>query len=166
MLVIPAELEKGGRDRRLPIVPDACEFLLRTPEDKRHGPVFSPLTLAGNRARYDQAGKLVSLIGELARVVVHTHPKTGKVKFASAHDLRRSFGTRWAKVYSSTVLQQLMRHESISTTLTFYVDLDADALAETVWEGHEAKKGTVLGTVGDSEGHSTTDARQPNSFLR
>ena len=73
-------------------------------------------------ARYDQAGKMVSLIGELAGVKVYTHPKTGKVKFASAHDLRRSFGTRWSKVVSASELQDMMCHATITlpkrTTLT------------------------------------------------
>jgi len=31
-------------------------------------------------------------------------------KYASAHDLRRSFGTRWAKRVMPVVLQKLMRH--------------------------------------------------------
>ena len=164
MMVIPAELEKGGRDRRLPITSDALEFLEQTPEDERHGPVFSPLTLAGNRAAYSDAGKIVSLIGRLALVVVHTHPKTGKVKFASAHDLRRSFGTRWATKVPSTVLQKMMRHESFATTAAYYVDVDEDDLAETVWNASNVEKGTVSGTVGESDGHALTASNNLTRF--
>lgn len=67
---------------------------------------------------------------------MHTHSKTGKVKFASAHDLRRSFGNRWARKVTTPVLQKLMRHESISTTMGYYVDLDADEIAEDLYKAH------------------------------
>ena len=83
---------------------------------------------------------MVALIGELARVVVHTDPRTGKVKYASAHDLRRSFGNRWAKRVMPAVLQRLMRHESIETTMGYYVDLDADELAEDLYRAHEKRE--------------------------
>ena len=65
------------------------------------------------------AGRIISGIGEAANVKVHTDPKTGKVKFASAHDFRRSFGERWAPRVMPQVLMELMRHESIETTLKF-----------------------------------------------
>ncbi len=149
-LSIPGEMEKGGRDRLLPVVPDFAAFLLATPPDQRHGPVFSPMMPTG-RASYDQVGRMVSLIGELAGVKVHTNPKTGKVKYASAHTLRACFGTRWAKHVMPAVLQKLMRHESIETTLTFYVDLDTDELAEDLYRADEKRQeGTVLGTVAGS----------------
>jgi hypothetical protein len=32
------------------------------------------------------------------------------------------------------VLQKLMRHASIETTMKFYVDLDADELADGLWD--------------------------------
>lgn len=60
------------------------------------------------------------------------------IKYASAHDLRRSFGSRWARKVMPAVLQRLMRHESIETTMKYYVDLDADELAEELWQAHEA----------------------------
>jgi integrase len=154
-LAIPAELEKGGRDRLLPITPDFAEFLLATPEALRRGRVLRPLTPTGV-ATSEQAGRMVSIIGELALVVVHIHPTTGSVKYASANDLRRSFGSRWARKVMPAVLQKFMRHESIETTMRYYVDLDADELAEHLWRQHDAETGTVLGTVGQ-EGHSTGD---------
>lgn len=54
-------------------------------------------------------------------------------KFASAHDLRRAFGNRWAAKVMPVVLQQLMRHESIETTLKYYVEQDAEALGAELW---------------------------------
>jgi len=162
-LMIPGEFEKGGQDRRLPVTPDFAELLLATPPEERHGRVFRPLTASGV-ASAEQAGKMVALIGELAGVKVHTHPITGKVKYASAHDLRRSFGTRWAKRCMPAVLQKLMRHESIGTTMAFYVDLDTDALADELWKGHEkAQEGTISGTIaaGDSDSITAEDDLNP-----
>jgi integrase len=147
MLRIPAELEKGHRDRLLPITPDFYEFLLATPEAQRRGPVFRPTMPSGNLANAERAGRMISLLGELARVVVHTDVKTGAVKYASAHDLRRSFGTRWARRVPTSVLMILMRHESIETTMAYYVDLDAAELAEDLYRDH-AGVSTVSSTVG------------------
>ena len=48
-----------------------------------------------------------------------------KVKYASAHDMRRSFGERWASRVMPQVLMELMRHESIDTTLRYYVGRNA-----------------------------------------
>lgn len=55
-------------------------------------------------------------------------------KFASAHDLRRSFGTRWAPKVKPVTLQLLMRHRSIETTLKYYVAQDADEIADELWK--------------------------------
>jgi len=57
-----------------------------------------------------------------------------KVKYASAHDFRRAFGSRWANRVMPVILQQLMRHASISTTMEFYVGRNAEAAAEVLWE--------------------------------
>ena len=54
-------------------------------------------------------------------------------KFATAHDLRRAFGTRWAKKVMPAVLQRLMRHQSIGTTMKFYVGIEADDVAADLW---------------------------------
>jgi len=37
------------------------------------------------------------------------------------------------------VLQQLMRHESINTTMQFYVGRNAEATADTLWEAYEGR---------------------------
>jgi integrase len=45
-----------------------------------------------------------------------------------AHDLRRSFGQRWAARIMPQILMQLMRHETIETTMKYYVGREAEAL--------------------------------------
>jgi hypothetical protein len=98
------------------LTPDLAQWLLQTPEEDRHGPVF---TLTGLQTRKPITGKrinrIITRIGEKAGVVVTREtrwvseavkdPKTGKdtgqrrrvqrevPKYASAHDLRRAFGT-------------------------------------------------------------------------
>ena len=155
LLFIPAEWQKADRDTLTTIPPDFAEFLLQTPTDQRHGPVFRPIMPSGNLASNALTGKMVSLIGELAGVKVHTHSKTGKVKFASAHDLRRSFGTRWAKVVSASELQDMMRHADYHTTQAYYIDHQATDLARSIWRKAGANIGTVSRTVADSGDDST-----------
>lgn len=164
---IPAELEKGNQDRVMPLTPDFAAFLLSTPEADRRGPVFRPLMPSGARASGEQAGRMVSIIGELARVVVHTDARNGKVKHASAHDLRRSFGNRWARKVMPAVLQRLMRHESIDTTMGYYVDLDADELAEDLYrQENEANgpAGIVLRTVDEIKPISEVEPNDTNPY--
>lgn len=63
----------------------------------------------------------------------------GENKFASAHDLRRSFGERWSLDVMPQTLMQLMRHESMETTLKFYVGRNAEKVADTLYQAAEAR---------------------------
>jgi integrase len=116
---IPGELEKGHTDRLLPMAPEFALLLQRVPESERTGPVFR---LNGRQGRYGghQVSRIVSKIGRAAGIKVYTNPKDStKIKFASAHDLRRAFGVRWSARLMPTDLMVLMRHESMETTLRF-----------------------------------------------
>ncbi len=62
MLRIPAALEKGNRDRLLPIAPEFAEFLLATPEDKRTGYVFAPLPQRPKRTGRLAEGTVIRVI--------------------------------------------------------------------------------------------------------
>ena len=85
LLSIPGELEKGHTDRLLPAAPEFAELLEEVPEEERTGPVFN---LNGS---WRWIGRRISRIGEAAGIVVNEDTD----KYASAHDLRRSFGDRW-----------------------------------------------------------------------
>ena len=127
---IYAEAEKGNRDRLLPLTPDFADLLLSTPEEERTGAVFPLLGhWTGKPISPRRIGRVVSAIGKLAKVVVNK----ADGKYASAHDLRRAFGTRWATRVMPATLQLLMRHQSIETTMRYYVDLDANDLAAELW---------------------------------
>ncbi len=117
---IPAEHQKNFKDQLLPIAPEFVEFLSETPVTDRTGFVFNPPSISG-RKRIGRQGaiKVISDIGKAAGVKVHEDANSRKVKYASAHDLRRAFGERWAPRVMPTTLQLMMRHESIETTLRF-----------------------------------------------
>ncbi len=140
MLRIPAELEKGHADRLLPMAPEFALFLLETPEAARTGAVFKLPGLRGGKSelRSKRVGRIVSKIGAAAGVRVHVHPKDpDKVKYASAHDLRRAFGERWAARIMPAQLKELMRHESIETTLRYYVGTNAERTADACWDAFQ-----------------------------
>jgi integrase len=146
---IPGELEKGNRDRLLPMAPEFALFLLDVPEAARTGPVFR---LSGRQGRYGshQVSKIVSKIGKAAGVKVYAHPKDPtKVKFASAHDLRRAFGVRWAARVMPAQLMELMRHESIETTLRFYVGTNAQRTNDMIWDAYRRDQRRLGGGSSD-----------------
>jgi len=133
MLRIPADLEKGNKERLLPMAPEFAELLTSVPEADRTGPVFKLERADGKPGRpaVDRVSKVVSSIGEKAKVRVDVK------KTASAHDLRRAFGERWAARLMPAQLMELMRHESIDTTLSYYVGRNAERTAAILWHEHE-----------------------------
>ena len=158
MLRILAELEKGNQDRLLPIAPEFAEFLLATPEEERRGRVFRLRSRTGGWLTKDRVSRLGVKIGKAAQVKVYAHHQTGKVKFASCHDLRRAFGERWSHKIMPPDLMTLMRHESIETTLKYYVGQNSQATADVVWEAYRRHAGgTDLGTVAPSGENSHLD---------
>ena len=133
MLRIPADLEKGNKERLLPMAPEFAQLLDKVPEPERTGPVFKLERADGKPGRpaVDRVSKTVSSIGEKAKVRVDVK------KTASAHDLRRAFGERWAARLMPAQLMELMRHETIETTLSYYVGRNAERTAAILWHEHE-----------------------------
>jgi integrase len=137
---VPGELEKGNTDRLLPMAPEFALMLREVPESQRTGPVFR---LTGQQGRYrgNQVSKIVSKIGRAAAVKVYTNPRDpSKVKYASAHDLRRAFGVRWAARVMPAQLMELMRHESIETTLRYYVGANAQRTNDAIWDAYRREQ--------------------------
>ena len=134
MLLIPAEGEKGGQDRVYPVTPDFAELLRSVPPEDRTGLVFNPVLHRGPCHRIDTVSKMISQLGEAAKIKVDEKPAKDKSKpattvWASAHDLRRAFGARWSRKVNSMVLKELMRHSSVTTTEKYYVGINADETA-------------------------------------
>lgn len=155
MLRIYGEAQKSKRDGLLPIAPEFAEFLLATPESERRGFVFAlegPEQARPTTTVY--AGRTIARIGEAAMVVVDANvlrlrvdKETGATKSvpkcATAHDLRRAFGTRWSKRVMPALLQKLMRHATIETSMKFYVEHNADDISADLWNW----KGSVTPTA-------------------
>jgi integrase len=135
---IEASAQKSRKDERLPMTEDFYNLLMEVPEAERTGKVFK-LSIHDDK----QVSKEVGKFGKRAGVVVATVEKRKKVggklittsvkKFASPHDLRRAFATRWSMRVRPATLQRLMRHSNITTTMDYYVSLDADSVGDEVW---------------------------------
>ena len=69
--------------------------------------------------------------------------------FAGARDLRRAFGFRWSRLVMPPVLKELMRHESIETTMRYYVGVNTEATADELWRVAGNISGNIAPT-GDS----------------
>jgi integrase len=153
MLRVDASAEKANTHRLLPMAPEFAELLATVPAAQRRGRVFQPLDKHAlpYSATRDSIGPIISAIGEKAGIIVGQRTKAdadGKAvtvpKFASAHDLRRSFGFRWSRRVMPPVLKELMRHTEIATTMKFYVGVNAQATADELWR----VAGSNLGSSG------------------
>ena len=132
VFVMPDTIDKTGESRVFPMTPDFWAFISTVPESERTGPVFSVLsTWRHQRLNPDQLSKLIQRIGKASGVVVSR--KGVKVKYASAHDLRRSFGLVWAQKVNLIQLCALMRHRDPKTTQTYYLGIDASRLLDGIW---------------------------------
>jgi integrase len=156
---IYGEAQKSGRDELLPMTPDFAQFIQVTAEAERHGRVFKLIgTRSGRPMTPADVGEVVRRIGRKASVVVNK----ADGKYATAHDLRRAFGTRWAKRVMPAILKRLMRHSSINTTMAYYVDLDAAEVADDLWAkwGGDDSTSELGNTSGNNDPRNTTGPDQ------
>jgi integrase len=162
MLRIPAESHEAHRDMLLPMTPELAELLESIPEGQRRGRVFKLRASDGTPTAVERTGvsKTITAIGKTAGVVVDERQRSGKTirKFASAHDLRRAFGQRWAAKVMPTVLRELMRHSSINTTKAYYVGTNAEATVDAIW----AAAGNTSGNSRDA----ANDAHSKNLMFQ
>lgn len=119
-IIFDAEGQKNDTDEVVPLAPDAIRYLRNL--DSRSGYVFGFPGQRSGRVLPHRVGQTISEIGR------HSGIATGRDEFASAHDLRRSFGNRWALRVHPLVLKSIMRHSELKTTLRYYVSLDCDAI--------------------------------------
>ncbi len=153
MFHMAATLEKTGRDRVFPVAPEFFEFLDATPARGRRGFVFNPLpwgdSMPGERPSVERIGKTIAKIGVEAKVKIGerkaraNEPEGMVARYATAHDLRRSFGVRWSLRVLPAVLMELMRHEAIQTTMQFYVGRNATSAADQAWQSVAPEKTEV-----------------------
>jgi hypothetical protein len=136
---MPAELIEQLRDR--------AQKLLNFPAQRSIG-----------RLTKETVGRIISLIGQEATIVVQQANKEAgrRIKYASAHDLRRGCAQRLINAgVSAETLKLVLRHRDFKTTERFYGATRAaqSAAAEIVEKlvPHDKKVALVGGLVGGIE---------------
>lgn len=139
---IASHLNKSRKQQEFPMSPEFYEFVMAVPEEQRIGYVFNPVLDNGRkRANKHRTMKGLGAVGKAANIVTK-RTENGKTVFASGHDMRRSFGYRWASKVMPAVLKTMMRHGSIETTMKYYVDNSRDQFGDAIWgttEKHEPR---------------------------
>ena len=141
VLEIPAPMQKNDTEEDIPLLPAFEKLLMQIPKKERTGWIFDPLSLQlklGRKVRHQRpdaewVGKVISRIGKRAKIeVAPADPRTGtEIKFASAHDLRRSCGERLRNAgVPPLVICRVMRHSSWETTRRYYAPGDVQKDAE------------------------------------
>jgi integrase len=116
-IVFPAEVVKADEDQWVPLDPDLWEALDALPRGGRKVFRFGAIDGRGDREVCDiTVSSRVRKIAQAAGV---------KLTFKS---LWRGFGCRYAGKVSAQVLQRLMRHASIKTTMDYYANVDEAAM--------------------------------------
>ena len=105
---------------------------------RAYSPALARLSLVGLLLSIAQLRFIRHLKNSLHRAI-HVDARTKRVKYASAHDFRRAFGDRWALRVMSPILMQLMRHESIETTMRYYVGRSVESTMEVLWKAYGEK---------------------------
>ena len=136
--------QKGRRNEIWPCPPEFAALLESVPEAERVGKVFEM------GISQDRVSRRVAAFAKRANVVVDE--TSGR--HCTAHDYRRAFGTRWAKRVMPAVLKILMRHRDLKTTMRFYVDIDANQLADELFK----QFGVAPNTAPNSEPKTTQKA--------
>src|SRR5262249_50888823 len=133
-IVLPAGFVKGVEDQWVPLDPELRKELEALP--RRGKKVFHFLdTRDGHPITVDGVGHRVADLAQKAGVRL------------TMRSLRKGFGSRYAAKVSTHVLQRLMRHSNIKTTLDYYANLD------------EAVEEAVLGPQRNTS-RNTPDSRQ------
>jgi integrase len=119
------------------------------------------------RLTKERVSRIISMIGKKANVVVRQPDKEKgtRIKYASAHDLRRGCAARLINAgVSAESLQVIMRHKDFATTQKFYSGTkEAQAAAVEAYEKLGAKRRSdelVGGLMGGKSLPSTFTAEQ------
>ena len=182
MLRIPADQQKSGNDQLWAIAPEWGTMLLAVPAEERYGRVFRLLGApnahggrgGGPVSDPDYVSHIVCRIGEKAGIVVNRTTKrdrkTGEpvevAKFASCHDLRRSFGVRWSTRVMPFQLMELMRHSSIETTKRFYIGRNAQSTAAALWAAHDQAGGSQENTPSATKATTASRLQRPAAIQK
>src|SRR5262249_3599669 len=113
-IVLPAEVVKAVEDQWVPLDPVLRGALLALPRAGRK--VFRFATKKGKPLGDRAVGMRVVYLARRAGVKL------------TMRSLRRGFGCRYAGKVPAQVLQRLMRHANIATTVDYYANVDDAAM--------------------------------------
>jgi integrase len=110
------------------ITPELSEMLKSMfPDGIPHGPIVRQIPKSDREVSRDFVANISS------KALVKGNSRANKFTgFATLHDLRRSYGTRWAARVPAQILKEMMRHADIKTTMEFYADAE-QAMMDAVW---------------------------------
>lgn len=123
-IVVPSS-QKNGRVQEIPMLPGLFDLLSTIPENRRSGPIVRLRLKSKDKepASLDSIGRVIAKIGQKADiVVVKADPRKGsRIKYATAHDLRRGCAARLINSgISAETLKIVMRHADFDTTEKHY----------------------------------------------
>jgi integrase len=121
-IILPAGMVKAVEDQWVPLDPVLRQVLEALPRQEKQ--VFTFTDGRGGK----MSGQPVTVDAISFRIVKLARKAGVKLTMRS---LRRGFGCRYAGKVSAHVLQRLMRHSDIKTTLAYYANFDA-AVEEAV----------------------------------
>ncbi len=117
-------------------------------------------------------GKIMASIGETSGIIVKssTDNTENRIKYASAHDLRRGAAKRLVNAgVSETTLQLLMRHKDTETTRKFYgATIEAQVAASELHEklDRDRRDNELVGTKASDADFNPTEVAKLKSLLK
>jgi integrase len=109
-IILPAEFVKAVEDQWLPLDPVLAAALAELPREGKK--VFNFIARHGRPLKRQSVSTNISRLAKKAGVRL------------TMHSLRKGFGCRYAGKVPAQVLQKLMRHSKISTTMDYYANVD------------------------------------------
>jgi integrase len=109
-IVLPASFAKADEDQWVPLDPVLHEALSALPGNGKR--FFHFIAKDGHALEACTIGQRVSVLAAKAGLKL------------TYHSLRKGFGCRYAGKVPAQVLQRLMRHADIATTMDYYVNVD------------------------------------------
>lgn len=137
MIRFSVEGDKGRRDRLLPATQEFSAML----EQGGRGYVFRPTLAKGVSRHRDTWSHKIGECGQKANIVVDRNEHTGTVKYASAHDLRRSCLDRMRAKLNDAQFLFFARHADIRTSNKYYLSDHCEAVAAMLWGDELPKNG-------------------------
>ena len=123
-----ADCQKSGISSVVPLTNGAIAYFRSI--DPRGEWVCRTSGARGPHKTPDRLGRVIAAAGRAAGIVVKTFekPEGVKHKYASAHDLRRTFATNLQRDLTLTERRTLTRHADIQTLLNHYEDAPTPVL--------------------------------------